>query len=469
MGLGQHGTVGQSGTYVYDAQGDLFTRVLWVGLNNSQHTIMPMILRSKFLWIVNLFHLVVYSMHYRGTLEEIPRATLHINTVKMGTAIFIYFGVFYSNQCFARWLEFASLLRAFRLDLIEAIFQASLSFTSKQLVHGRLISRLLLGVAVMFFHEAQHGHGHGKHGDHFWIILANSGIVKDEEIEFLRKQPVGSRMVTMTHWCADVARSGYGQCEQEKRACNEVGIKEFLVRLQRFRNSLGNMMDKQALPVPYPYYHILIVMHVVTLPFWAYYMGMSGSAFMPPAFFLLSALFTGFLELAAQLAQPFGNDEVDLPLKTWLSEIVEDVSVLLQMKYSDAAEIEQSLASETKLHVNFRAVRSLLSDRTPRSEVIASTSKRFSQRSEEDSVASLIDAAKRKSVKKWTHGDGSLSSALDHVVADHSLPSSSRDRSRERERTPSPSRLCGISCETITDEEVEHIDARDGMEHSLLD
>lgn len=74
------------------------------------------------------------------------------------------------------------------------------------------------------------------------------------------------------------------------------------------------------MPVPFQHFHLLNCMVVINLMLWSYGMGASTSIFGPLVYFFATLIFMGMLEVATQLADPFGDADNDYPLWQWLSE-----------------------------------------------------------------------------------------------------------------------------------------------------
>merc|ERR1712232_1221819 len=62
-------------------------------------------------------------------------------------------------------------------------------------------------------------------------------------------------------------------------------------------------------------------------------MGITNSYFAPVVYFFAAMLFMGMMELGSQLADPFGDDDVDYPVSEWLSECSETCTVLVEFHY----------------------------------------------------------------------------------------------------------------------------------------
>merc|ERR1711879_269087 len=79
-------------------------------------------------------------------------------------------------------------------------------------------------------------------------------------------------------------------------------------------------MDDLSLPVPFQYFHLLSVLIVANQFFMAYGLAFTPSMFGIPVFILASMIFLGMMEVASDLSDPFGDDEVDFPISAWIAE-----------------------------------------------------------------------------------------------------------------------------------------------------
>merc|ERR1719401_3329686 len=105
-------------------------------------------------------------------------------------------------------------------------------------------------------------------------------------------------------------------------------------RLVQVRDQQQQIRDTLKLPMPFQYFHLLNMMVVVNLLLWAYGMGITRSYFTPVGFFFSELIFCGMMELAGQMSDPFGKDEVDFPLHHWLAASLWDAAVVLEYEYT---------------------------------------------------------------------------------------------------------------------------------------
>merc|ERR1711908_242182 len=73
-------------------------------------------------------------------------------------------------------------------------------------------------------------------------------------------------------------------------------------------------------PVAFQYFHLLNLMVVVNISLAAYGLALTDSACSPISFFFAALIFMGMMELAAELVDPYGDDDIDFPMRHWLTE-----------------------------------------------------------------------------------------------------------------------------------------------------
>jgi len=135
--------------------------------------------------------------------------------------------------------------------------------------------------------------------------------------------------------------------------------------LSAFRAQQQEMQDFLAFPIPFEYIHLLSLMITVNLIVWAYGMAQTESIFGPLFFFFAALIFMGMMDLASQLADPFGEDDADFPLPAWLTVFLHDMAALLDYSYEGAADgfkrdVDAESKSRTRLRFDLRHVEYML-------------------------------------------------------------------------------------------------------------
>ena len=109
-----------------------------------------------------------------------------------------------------------------------------------------------------------------------------------------------------------------------------------------FRAIQMEISDILDLPIPFQYFHIMSLMLMVNCTLWSYGMGTYPSYISSVIFFCALLIFMGMRELAAALADPFGEDEVDFPINMWMNEAIRNVQQQLEYEF----DLEEELAKE---------------------------------------------------------------------------------------------------------------------------
>jgi hypothetical protein len=132
----------------------------------------------------------------------------------------------------------------------------------------------------------------------------------------------------MSLWCAKVVL-------QSKSA----GLvqKETVLMLEAARAVEETVSESFAVGLPYPYYHIAIMMVFLTLLVKSYTLGMTGNLWSPIVNFILSLMLISMLDLAKQLSDPFGQDDTDFPVDGWVGEMIESAVLLMEYTYPEKA------------------------------------------------------------------------------------------------------------------------------------
>lgn len=76
-----------------------------------------------------------------------------------------------------------------------------------------------------------------------------------------------------------------------------------------------------ALPVPFPYYHSMVLLMFINFAMYTIAFLDLNSWLSPIAFFLVLLITTGIREVSCALANPFGTDEVDFPVQKYIRDL----------------------------------------------------------------------------------------------------------------------------------------------------
>lgn len=290
-------------------------------------TVVPAVLGRGVFWFFLVLHLGVFGLFQFGYLDAAkdPASYLYIDwkIVSVITSMTTFFEVFYTNNVFARYLSLYNLTRSILGSLSNFAFDFRIHAGDRAQPMVRLATRFMLCSTFLFFYELS-----GEVTEQEWDVLMEAKLICREEVAVL--QSIGRQHCSMVvlHWAGRVVRDTVA----EVHAPNNI-IKGLVDRLVKIRESEQRIKDTLHLPMPFQYFHLLNMMVVVNLLLWAYGMGVTESVFAPVGFFFSELIFCGMMELAGQMSDPFGEDEVDFPIHLWLETALWDTSVILEYDY----------------------------------------------------------------------------------------------------------------------------------------
>lgn len=310
-------------TYAYDPQASYLITAL-----RFSHTVVPSVLRRPTFWLFFVLHLGVQAAYRLGYLKgaHIDNALLSIswNIIHVISGMTTFFEVFYTNLCFTRYMSLYHQTRGILGHLSTFIFDMRIHAGDKEQKMVRLASRFFLGSVFLFFFEMN-----GSVSEEEWNALVEYGLIREDERPLLDAYDRQQRSLVLMHWSGRVARETITSAKAPTNV-----LKGLIDRLLEVRQLELNINDTMNLPMPFQYFHLLNLMVVLNLALWAYAMGVTDSIFAPFGFFFAELIFCGMMELASQLSDPYGDDEVDFPLKTWLEHALWDCMVLLEYEYT---------------------------------------------------------------------------------------------------------------------------------------
>ena len=182
--------------------------------------------------------------------------------------------------------------------------------------------------------------------DEEWEQLEVMGLLRPQEKTYLSQLEDPQHTIQLLYWASDVVRQGM----EERKTLNALKfVADPMLDLSFEQQDLGAVMQ---LPIPFPYYHLLNVMVLMNLVLWGYAMAISQSIFGTLIYIMASIIFLGMMKLGNQLADPFGDDEVDFPLGDWVDDLLVTSKIVLNGDYfgnenhtwEEALEAQRSMA-----------------------------------------------------------------------------------------------------------------------------
>lgn len=314
------------------------------------HSVIPGALGRKEFWLFFGLHLVIFAANRLGLMSSADDKKdvfyMDWSEIHIITAMTTFFEVFYTNTCYARYTLLYNITRNLLNVVSEYAFLARLYMRPSGRPYDRVACRWLCASLLMSLHEITQERDLSPQE---WMRLLSLGLLKREEVDFLRGLKSQQRMWVILHAAGDVGRLGLVEAKAPANISKE--LTHALLEFRKYTDQVRDMLNN---PIPFGYFHLLCMMLTLNLGMWAWAMGVSESLFAPLFFFFSALIFVGMLDLASLLSNPFGTDEVDFPVHAWVHQALEIVTAILNYEHSSAvsnweAELEEETQFRTRL------------------------------------------------------------------------------------------------------------------------
>jgi len=312
------------------------------------NTVIPQTLGRKEFWLVLGLFILLYLLYSFGLLKHVPGLKntargqqMDWKEVQLTSSFTIFFEVFYTNACYSRYVTYYRNSRELFLQVMLIVYDLRIHLKQADAAHARLVYRYLLCSLLLFWEQINEERNVISLGE--TIRQYRSQLLTDEEDEFLSGMDPQFRYLVTMHWTMDVSHAAH-----EQSLVPASTVKLVLDKMQKVLLLMRLLDEELTLPIPFAYFHMLNLMVCVTLVLLAICMGLAQSHLGFIVFFIADLVFLGMLELSSEMTDPFGDDEVDFPLSSWLRETLEKAELLFEyfcpyddQKYSWEAILEK--------------------------------------------------------------------------------------------------------------------------------
>lgn len=304
-------------------------------------TVLPMVLFRQEVYVFTILHAILWVVKDLELWTDWAQYTLSFNALSISSTFMVFSLVFFNQQCFTRYTELYGAVTGISGTLQE--------ITQLTAVHLRLhdgerwdACRYLLASAFMIYMKVTDPPGQPAAIDKDeWDRLINSeevwlgkpvvfqhknincpALLTETEMKVLQGFN-GNTTVLLQTWALRCLKQGYRRAKVDGATYSTV--EEAVLRLRRHCAFITNTL---ALPVPFPYYHALILLMYVNYLLFAFTFLTLNSYLTIPAFLVIIIVATGVREVSSALANPFGDDEVDFPVSKYMRDLRCLVSVM---------------------------------------------------------------------------------------------------------------------------------------------
>jgi len=247
--------------------------------------------------------------------------------------LLVFFLVFYSNQCYGRFRgEYKNLkkiegnLRTLASIARHAFCVVKPENTNDSHVKYKSIElmRLFGASYYLMFACLYKGEMH-----EFNLKSAyQAGLLTFQETEALRPETRGMRWYRCLDWAYQVIVEAV-----EEGACEKKAEKELAEMVLKTRELMNDIVFEFQMPIPLAYYHLITLL---TLTVTVLYSFAAGSETATNSLFGLVYLTSiigllGIREVGMQMAEPFGDDDTDLPVDMYVMNALEFVTHFIEV------------------------------------------------------------------------------------------------------------------------------------------
>lgn len=292
-------------------------------------TIFPLVLADPLFWLLASVHIVLLTYQ---NLSSVPLPPLDWNAASVSMGLLTFFVIFYGNHCYARYFElFGHCIGISRtLNVWAWLVKNNFSHMSPERCWN--IVRPML--AAMQVHYATL-HSEGDEDDNLsvseseWKEVRDHQLLTKDECERLANFK-GNLPVLLSTWALGEVKAALleeqfqqdSECEmRETRYAAKSGqltswahlatFNRFEDVAREFTGFTNATMETLAQPVPFPYFHILKLLLLVSLTILGYTLvDLTDASFVlsVPVFFTTEFILIGMSQIATGMSDPFGED-----------------------------------------------------------------------------------------------------------------------------------------------------------------
>jgi len=152
-------------------------------------------------------------------------------------------------------------------------------------------------------------------------------LLTELEVKKLQDLP-GTKFVPLITWATHVFRGALKATAGAEAPIQLMHLQTYLFEL---RGACATVVNTLNLPVPFAYFHLLLTLLYFTYTTLAMILVTQNSMWTPAVFFSMILVTSGVREVACAMVDPFGDDEIDLPVEKFVRDLRGFVSLYATM------------------------------------------------------------------------------------------------------------------------------------------
>lgn len=281
-----------------------------------KRTVIPHVLKNPLFWILNVFHValsVSHRLQYFSVQHDHMELPMHLTKVTGG--LMTFFVVFYTSNVFKRYNMLHESARRINVHSLEIVAFLAREIKNRNTI--RRLTRMIVGSCFLFYFELTPDpteESVGSVSREEWEQLRNMRLISTQEIQCLQLHcnDLGTAHFpssVLLHWVQRGYRSHIAM------------IPELEINFKELRVTMEDVKMRAEFPMPFQYFHIMNLMMLFNLTLWAYALAFEDSYICTLIFLMTQMVFQGIRQLAVELTDPIGFDDVDFEVDEWMADL----------------------------------------------------------------------------------------------------------------------------------------------------
>lgn len=263
-----------------------------------------------------------------------------------------FFLIFFNGHCYMRYVQLYQHCMISTDSILLFVHELTISFPQREFDGVRFAATKYLLAAIYLFYMGITG---GALSNTEWNECVQKGLITKSEMALLQQYPGGRVTLVLTTWAMVIIDHGLQQdlCWKDRAqriAHTHNRIYRHVASFVKSTHAIGNTL---ALPIPFPYYHIMNVILLTNFLLIAAGFSLFKTYMTIFPFSLALMIFMGLREVAGAMADPFGQDEVDFPIARFLDYTFEHTVCLLEVFSLNAMGVEEYIKEKVNATKDF--------------------------------------------------------------------------------------------------------------------
>jgi len=234
------------------------------------------------------------------------------------TGLLTFFIVFYGSQSYGRFYTLFGHCIGLGGATMEYTALVKLHLIQEPAARWNAVRHILAAMHIMYFGLRNVGTTVADIDVEEWNTIRTRQLLTEGEIETIQAYK-GFKPFLPVHWAMQEAEAQLLIVDPTDSKSETLMLQQLQEKAFAFRGHCGQITNLLKQPVPFPYFHVLNFMIVITLTIVAYVLVPMGKWYLTLIImFVFSLVLIGLKDVAICLADPFGEDDVDFNVDDFL-------------------------------------------------------------------------------------------------------------------------------------------------------